>query len=217
MISRRFLAVLAVAGLLAGCQQTKSSTPASVPTVDPASTGYLVGSIGRMREEDRRARYRYTLNVCGADGKAIQPIRYSQNVRPNSSAGSEIVTSDFAGDTFVAALPAGRYLLCRADFDIWRDSRIGIDVVDTFLETDDVDVQGSARMALPVTVEAGKTTYIGRYQGVLRAPKLFKARGFYFLVQDAQAADTPILQAKHPQAMALPQIIAVPPTDGQQP
>ena len=181
-----------LAALLAACGTSKVDPVASA---DPETIGYLVGSVGQ-RPGDPYSYYR--LSICDEKRVVAGSFDYRIRLYPFETADQkEILQPAFNGNSFVVPLPAGRYSLCTYAFT-----------------GDGIEPTPKNAFSQPITIEAKKANYAGRFMGIATYEKNLYGTPVptngYWVVTDAQADDLPLIAKRNPVAGALPLASTVP-------
>ena len=174
---------------LAGCAQEAVQMAGAGDSLQRAwkdqPTGYLVGSIGRIKVDFHSAQ---EMAICQRDFGRIATLKY--RVLFDGVETRQIDEADYVGESFSLALPAGDYTICGSG---WGPG-------------------GS--LAISLKVEAGKLNYIGRYVRVMGSRPgylgLLEETGGYWRVKDQPAADLPYIVQRDPKLAGLPVVSALP-------
>jgi hypothetical protein len=182
---------------LAGCGQEAVQMAGAGTSLQRAwkdePTGYLVGAIGRTPVD---LHSRQALTLCQRDFGRIATLSY--RVIFGGVETRQIEEKDYVGESFALALPAGRYTICGSGASNESAYFYG----------------GPGDLAIPLTIEAGKLNYIGRYSRVVYQRTgpfgWAEAAGGYWVVSDRQAADLPYILQRDPKLAGLPVVTAIP-------
>lgn len=190
--TKRLLPALALAALLAGCG---SSRPDPVANADPSTIGYLVGSVGQRPGEPYAF---YGMRVCDEKRLVVATFEYRLRLAPfETAAQKEILQPGFNGSSFAVPLPAGRYTLCSYAFT-----------------GDGIEPTPRNAFSQPITVEAKKVNYAGRFMGIATYENNLYGNpvpaGGYWVVTDAQADDMGYIAKREPAVAGLPLASTVP-------
>lgn len=177
--------------LLAGCGSSKVDP---VEQADPATIGYLVGTVGQRPGEPYAF---YGMRVCDEQRRVVATFDYRLRLAPfETAAQKEVLQPGFNGSSFAVPLPAGRYTLCSYAF------------------TGDGLATPRNGFGQPITIEAQKANYIGRYMGIATYENNLygnpvPANG-YWVVTDAQADDMGYILKREPAVAGLAVASSVP-------
>lgn len=188
------LSLAALAVLLAGCAPFARPS-AQVDLSNPNKVGYVVGSIGRAGRSPFSI---YKITICDDQHRDVSELVYKVQMWPlNTPDEKEILDADYAGNSFVIALPEGQYEFC------------------AFVVADQNRSARNERFSIPFAVTAQKTNYIGRYTSRTIWGKSFiglpAPSAAYWVVSDRQANDLPFALKRNPVVTNLPVVSAIPP------
>lgn len=210
----RVLGLLVVGLALAGCEKnTVRLAPGAeaLQTANPAQVGYLVGSIGRMPVGSYPA---YEFSICDKNHAKIATLQYKTGL--GGMEAKQIDESDYFGDSFAVALPAGDYEICDSFTKNWQMPAQYYQNGTYIPPMGGGGWRPGQPISIPLKIEAGKLNYIGRYKAVLIKGYVLglpTANGAFWVVTDHQAADLPYVLQKNAPLTNLPAVSAVPPKD----
>lgn len=167
-----------------------------VKGVPPEQVGYLLATIGMVAIENPRISV--GISLCNQDKREIAVIRYLTS----QTAARKLDFRDgaFAGAVVSVALPAGSYFLC--DTELYNLDRRYVPKGD--------------KPAIPLTIQAGKANYIGRYQLAPEFVENFlghqQFRNARWLISNKWTEDGRAFIEQAPYAATLPPVLAMPTT-----
>lgn len=203
----RFLAMMALGLVLAGCAQQPVLLARPIPASEERPTGYLVGTIGRAHYGGYP---RYQFSICQRDFGEVVTLQYKTALGLMEQ--RQIAEDDYYGESFAVALPAGEYEICGSYIENYRAEQ-PLPLPYQFTRP---GWQAAMSGGIPLKVEAGKLNYIGRYKIYLNKGYTWSiptADGGFWVVTDQQATDLPYVLQKNAPLASLPVVSAVPPKD----